>query len=54
MFTRSWEPLGMFDWWPGSLPHVVERGVRGREVVNPHLPMLIVGWRSDSVDHSWD
>jgi hypothetical protein len=39
----------MFDRGPGSLPWVIERGGRGRDVVKSCLPALIVGWRSDSV-----
>jgi hypothetical protein len=35
-----------------SMPWVDERGGRGRLVAKPYLPMLIVGWRSDGMDHS--
>jgi hypothetical protein len=40
-----------FDWVPESLPRVIERGERGKQVVKSRLPALIVGWRSDGVDH---
>jgi hypothetical protein len=43
MFIRYGEPLGTFDRGPGSLPRVVERGRRGRQVVKSHLCVLIVG-----------
>jgi hypothetical protein len=42
----------MFDRGPRSLPRVIERGRKGRQVVKSHLSALIVGWRSDAVDHS--
>jgi hypothetical protein len=35
-------------------PRVNERGGRGKQVVKSCLPALIVGLRSDGVDHSWD
>jgi hypothetical protein len=54
MFICCGEPLGTFDWGPESLPRVVERGGRGRQVVKFRLPALIVEWRSDGVDHFWD
>jgi hypothetical protein len=44
----------MLDRGPGSLPRVNERGGRGRQVVKSHLPTLIVGWRSDGMDHFRD
>jgi hypothetical protein len=31
-----------------------ERGRIGRQVVKSHLSTLIVGWRSDDVNHSRD
>jgi hypothetical protein len=40
-------PPSTLDRGPGSLPRVDERGVRGRHVAKSHLPMLIIGWRSD-------
>jgi hypothetical protein len=43
----------MLDRGPGSIPWVDERGGRGRQVVKSHLPMLIIGWRSDGVDLFW-
>jgi hypothetical protein len=52
MFIRWGEPLGTFDRGLGSLPQVIKRGRRGRQVVKSHLPALIVGWRSDGVDCS--
>jgi hypothetical protein len=54
MFIRSGEPLGTFDRGPGSLPRVIERSERGRQVVKSRLPALIVGWRSDDVDYFRD
>jgi hypothetical protein len=42
MFIHYGEPLGTFDRGPGSLPRVVERGERGRQVVKSHLCMLII------------
>jgi hypothetical protein len=42
------EPPGTFHWGPGSLPWVIERGGRGRQVVKSHLLTLIIGWRSDA------
>jgi hypothetical protein len=42
----------MLDRGPRSRPLVDERGGRGRQVVKSHMSMLIVGWRSDGVDHS--
>jgi hypothetical protein len=54
MFIRCGEPPGTFDRGPGSLPWVVERGGRGRQVVKSSLPALIIGWRSDGVDYFWD
>jgi hypothetical protein len=50
LFIRCGEPPGTFD-QGSSLPWVIERG-RGRMVVKSRLPALIVGWRSDGVDHS--
>jgi hypothetical protein len=44
----------MFDRGPRSLPWVIEIGGRGRQMVKYHLPALIVGWRSDGMDHSQD
>jgi hypothetical protein len=44
----------MFDRGPGSLPRVVEIGGRGRQMVKSRLPALIIGWRSDGMDCSWD
>jgi hypothetical protein len=44
----------MFDRGPGFLPRVIGRGRRGRQVVKSHLPALIIAWRSDGVDCSWD
>jgi hypothetical protein len=41
------KPLGMLDRGPESLPRVDERCGRGRRVAKSHLPMLIIGWRSD-------
>jgi hypothetical protein len=29
-------------------------GGGGRQVVKSCLPALIIGWRSDGVDHYWD
>jgi hypothetical protein len=52
MCIHCGEPPGTFDRWPGSLPWVSERGGRGRQMVKSHLLMLIVGWRSDGLDHS--
>jgi hypothetical protein len=43
MFILCGEPLGMFDRGLGSLPQVIERGRRGRQVVKSYLPMQIVG-----------
>jgi hypothetical protein len=40
-------PRGTFDRGPGSLPRVDERAERGRWMAKFHLPVLIVGWRSD-------
>jgi hypothetical protein len=54
MFIRCGEPLGTFDLGPGSLPWVIERGRRGRQVVKSCLSALIVGWRSDGVDYFQD
>jgi hypothetical protein len=54
IFIHCGEPPGTFDRGAKSLPQVVERGGRGRQVVKSHLPMLIVGWRSDCVDHFQD
>jgi hypothetical protein len=34
------------------LPRVIERGERARQVVKSYLPVLIVGWRSDGMDHA--
>jgi hypothetical protein len=47
MFICCAEPPGTFDRGPGSLPRVIERGGRGRQVVKSRLRTLIVGWRSD-------
>jgi hypothetical protein len=52
MFIHCGEPPCMFDRGLGSLPRVVERGRRGRQVVKSYLPVIIVGWRSDDVEHS--
>jgi hypothetical protein len=52
MFIHCGEPPCMFDRGLGSLPRVVERGRRGRQVVKSCLPVVIVGWRSDDVEHS--
>jgi hypothetical protein len=54
MLIRCEKPLGTFDRGLGSLPQVDERGGRGRQVVKSCLPMLIIGWISDGVDHSRD
>jgi hypothetical protein len=42
----------VLDWGPGSMLWVDERDGRGRQVVKLWQPMLIVGWRSDDVNHS--
>jgi hypothetical protein len=47
-----WEPPGMFERRPRSLPRVIKRSGRGRQVVKSRLPALIIGWRIDGVDHS--
>jgi hypothetical protein len=44
----------MLDQGPGSMPWVDERCGRGRQVVKSHLYALIVGWRSDDIDHFRD
>jgi hypothetical protein len=52
-----WEPPPpeTIDRGPRSLTlQVDERGRTGRQVVKSHLPTLIIGWRSDGTDHSWD
>jgi hypothetical protein len=49
-----WVAPGLLDWRPKSWPRVDKRGERGRQVVKSRLLMLIVGWRSDRVDHSRD
>jgi hypothetical protein len=49
---RCGVPPGTFDRGPESLPWVIDRGGRGRQVVKSCLPVLIVGWRSDGVDCS--
>jgi hypothetical protein len=54
MFIHCVDPTNTFDRGPSSLPWVVERGGRGRQVVKSCLPTLIIGWRSDGVDCSWD
>jgi hypothetical protein len=54
MFIRCGEAPGTFDRGPRSLPWAIETGERGRQVVKSRLPVLIIGWRSDGVDHSWD
>jgi hypothetical protein len=54
IFIHYGEPPGMFDQGLGSLPQVIERGGRGKQVVKSHLPALIIGWRSDSMDCSRD
>jgi hypothetical protein len=54
MFVRCGEPPGTFDRGPSSLPRVIKRGGRGRQVVKSHLPALIIGWRSDGINHSRD
>jgi hypothetical protein len=41
------DPQGMFDPGPGSLPRLIKRGGRTRQVVKSHLPELIIGWRCD-------
>jgi hypothetical protein len=46
------KPPSTFDQGPRSLPQVNERCERGRQVVKSHLPMLIIGCRSDGVDRS--
>jgi hypothetical protein len=52
MFIRCGEPLGTFDRGPVSLPQVVKRGGRGRQVLQSRLIVLIIRWRSDGVDCS--
>jgi hypothetical protein len=54
MLIRCREPPDTFDRGPESLPRVIERGQRGRQVVKSRLPALIVGWRSDGVDSFYD
>jgi hypothetical protein len=54
MFICYGEPLGTFDQGSKPLPRVVERGGRGKQGVKFRLPALIVGWRSDDVDCSWN
>jgi hypothetical protein len=44
----------MLDCGPRSMPRLNERGRRYRQVLKSYLPTLIIGWRSDDVDHSWD
>jgi hypothetical protein len=48
------QSLGMLDWGPGFVPQVNERGGRGKQVAKLCLPVLIVRWRSDDMDYSWD
>jgi hypothetical protein len=38
MFIRCGEPPGMFDRGARSLPRVVERAEKGRQVVKSHMP----------------
>jgi hypothetical protein len=40
MFIHYGEPPGTFDRGPGSLPQVIERGGRGRQVVKSRLHAL--------------
>jgi hypothetical protein len=40
VLIHSWKPLGTFDRRPGSLPHVTERGGRGRQVVKSCMPTI--------------
>jgi hypothetical protein len=54
MLIRCRQSLGMLDWGPGFVPQVNERGGRGKQVAKLCLPVLIVGWRSDDMDYSWD
>jgi hypothetical protein len=54
MFICYGKPPGTFAQGPGSLPRVDESGGWGRQVVKSRLSALIVGWRSDGMDHSWD
>jgi hypothetical protein len=52
LLIRCRKPPVTFDQGIGSLPRVNKRGGRGRQVMKFHLPILIVGWRSDGVDCS--
>jgi hypothetical protein len=50
MLIRCGEPSGTFDRGASSLPWVIEKGGRGRQVVKSRLLVLIIGWRSDGMD----
>jgi hypothetical protein len=54
MLIGRGKPAGTLDWGHMSLPRVVERGGRGRQVVIFCLLTLIVGRRNDDVDRSQD
>jgi hypothetical protein len=44
----------MLDRGPRSMPQVNDIGGRGRQVAKSHLPVLIVAWRSDGMNHFQD
>jgi hypothetical protein len=54
ILIRCGQPPGMLDQGPWSRPRVDESGGRGRQVAKSRLTVLIVGWRSDGMDHSQD
>jgi hypothetical protein len=54
MLIGRGKPAGTLDWGHMSLPRVVERGGRGRQVVIFCLLTLIVGRRNDDMDRSQD
>jgi hypothetical protein len=54
MLIRCEEPPSAFDQGPQSLPWVIEKGGRGRQVVKSLLPTQITRWRSDGVDRARD
>jgi hypothetical protein len=54
MLIHYKEPSGMLVRGPESLPWVIKRGGRGRQVIKFYLPTLIVEWRGDDVDRFRD